>query len=112
MYTTTQRRLLPGPGTTFSVNTGAAACAVAQLGSFAMSIGFIFGAVPVYVTLPLIAPALAGGAPRATIADPTRTTPPSIHRYCARIGNPSFKRVVRNDYRPPPAGPMGFSSRA
>src|SRR5438874_3354548 len=62
MYTTTQRRLLPGPVTTFSVSTGAAACAVAQLGSLAISIGFIFGGVPVYVTLPLMVPAARGGA--------------------------------------------------
>ena len=61
MYTTTYSRALPGPVTTVSVITGVACC-LAQVGSFAMSIGFIFGGVPVYVTVPLIVPAPAGGA--------------------------------------------------
>src|SRR5207247_3884094 len=77
MYTSTQRSVFPGPVTTFSVSTGAPACWVTQLGSFAMSIGFIFGGVPVYVTLPLMVPAAPGGrggAAPTLLAD--RASPP------------------------------------
>src|SRR5216117_2995116 len=66
------------------VSTGAPACWVTQLGSFAMSIGFIFGGVPVYVTLPLMVPAAPGGrggAAPTMLAD--RASPP-VMRTVAR----------------------------
>jgi hypothetical protein len=44
-------------------------CCLAQDGSFAISIGFIFGGVPVKVTWPLIDPAFLAGCPSATVAD-------------------------------------------
>jgi hypothetical protein len=68
MYTTTFPRALLGPATTLSVMRGVACC-LAQDGSFAISIGFIFGGVPVKVTWPLIAPAFFVGCPTAWVAD-------------------------------------------
>src|SRR5882672_1567057 len=59
MYTTTYCSAFPGPVTTFSPSKGGL-CSLAQVGSLDMSIGFIFGGVPVYVTLPSIVPAGAG----------------------------------------------------
>jgi hypothetical protein len=68
MYTTTFPKALAGPVTTLSVIIGVECC-LAQLGSFAMSIGRIFGGVPVKVTWPLIAPAFSAGCPNAMVAD-------------------------------------------
>ena len=58
--------MLPAPVTTFSVITGVG-CWLAQLGSFAMSIGFIFGGVPVKVTV---------AADRCRRAAPARASAP------------------------------------
>src|SRR5271165_401735 len=53
MYTTTLRRELPGPVTTFSGWSGSAACILAQAGSFERSSGLGLGSVPLRVTLPV-----------------------------------------------------------
>src|SRR5438046_8494723 len=110
MYTSTQRSVFPGPVTTFSVSTDAPACWVTQLGSFAMSIGFIFGGVPVYVTLPLMVPAAPGGpggAAPTMLAD--RASPPVMRTVartameCVRISSllPSSKTRARSLQSPP-----------
>src|SRR5882762_5838201 len=59
-----------------------------------------------------MAPAIAGGAPRAPRADPTRPTAATIQTYCLRIGSPSFLGEGSYSYCPLPAGPMGLRSLA
>src|SRR5438132_8290269 len=107
MYTTTQRSVFPGPVTTFSVNTGAAACWVTQLGSFAMSIGFIFGGVPVYVTLPLMVPAAPAGAAGTTMAGltsaPVTSAVTRTETECVRIRRPLYGKDRFTDSPPAPA---------
>jgi hypothetical protein len=50
-------------------------CCLAQVGSFDMSIGFIFGGVPVYVTLPEIDAFPAGAGNPAIPPFPTSAAP-------------------------------------
>ena len=83
MYTTTHSRALPGPVTTLSFITGVACC-FAQDGSLAMSIGRIFGGVPVNVTVPLTVPAaLPAGRPASPVTDAATSTRPSEERDLA-----------------------------
>src|SRR6266571_7881727 len=87
MYTTTQRSELPGPVTTVSVVIGVG-CSFTHAGSFAMSMGFIFGGVPVKVTRPLMAPALAAAPITCdrTSTPSTSTTAAEINLGGVRIG--------------------------
>jgi hypothetical protein len=83
MYTTTYSSELPGPVTTVCVFSGGL-CSFAHVGSFDMSIGFIFAGVPVYVTFPVMVP-LAGGRADTSIADATSTTIATQQKYVIRI---------------------------
>jgi hypothetical protein len=76
---------------TLSVVMGVGCC-LAQDGSFAISIGFIFGGVPVKVTWPLIAPAFFAGCPSATVADVPTTKRAREETSFLDIGAP-FLRV-------------------
>src|SRR5439155_1795914 len=62
MYTTTFFKPPSAPATTFSVVTGFALCTAAQAGSFDMSIGLWWGAVPSSLTVPAIPPSGGGAA--------------------------------------------------
>src|ERR1700692_552653 len=86
MYTTTNCKALSGPVATFSVITGVACC-LAQDGSFAISIGFIFGGVPVYVTFPEMLPLGGGdGGEPAPATPPSSTAPVTSKRQLIFIG--------------------------
>src|SRR2546425_1657938 len=115
MYTSTQRSVFPGPVTTFSVSTGAPACWVTQLGSFAMSIGFIFGGVPVYVTLPLMVPAAPAGAAGTIMAGlasaPVTSAVTRTETECVRIRRPLCGKDRFTDSPPAPT-PTPWPTRA
>jgi hypothetical protein len=87
MYTTTFPRVFSGPVTTVSVITGVACC-FAQEGSLAMSIGRIFGGVPVKVTFPVMPPALASCRAMAPVIEDASTTRANEEMYVVRIGKP------------------------
>jgi hypothetical protein len=78
-----------------------------------MSIGFIFGGVPVKVTLPLIVPTRSSGAGTAAMVKAASPTRVSEATFFGRIVSTVSRNVIPQvQCRPRYSGPIGLSSPA
>ena len=98
--------------TTLSFITGVA-CSFAHDGSFAMSIGFIFGGVPVNVTFPVTVPPAASVSSRREGHRGERTQRDARERVFVFASEYHLQRERKRDVSwPPVSGPIGLSSPA